>query len=42
MDPVQVVAINTLYLMGGSFALGSLFTAFLLFVLDFIRDVREM
>jgi hypothetical protein len=28
---------NTIYLMGASFVLGSLFTLFLLLVLDFIR-----
>jgi hypothetical protein len=28
---------QTIYLMGGSFVLGSLFTLFLLLVLDFIR-----
>lgn len=28
---------NTIYLMGGSFILGSLFTLFLLLVLDFMR-----
>lgn len=28
---------NTVYLMGASFVLGSLFTLFLLLVLDFIR-----
>jgi hypothetical protein len=33
MDVTQ----NTIYLMGASFVLGSLFTLFLLLVLDFIR-----
>jgi len=28
---------NTIYLMGASFVLGSLFTLFLLLVLDFVR-----
>jgi len=28
---------NTIYLMGGSFILGSLFTLFLLLILDFVR-----
>ena len=33
MDVTQ----NTIYLMGASFVLGSLFTLFLLLVLDFVR-----
>ncbi len=31
---------NTIYLMGASFILGSLFTLFLLLVLDFVRRNR--
>lgn len=31
---------NTVYLMGASFVLGSLFTLFLLLVLDFVRRNR--
>lgn len=33
MDVTQ----NTIYLMGASFVLGSLFTLFLLLILDFVR-----
>lgn len=32
---------NGIYLMGASFVLGSLFTLFLLLVLDFVRRNRE-
>lgn len=31
---------RTVYLMGGSFVLGSLFTLFLLLVLDFVRHMQ--
>ena len=31
---------NTIYLMGASFVLGSLFTLFLLLILDFVRRNR--
>lgn len=31
---------GTVYLMGGSFVLGSLFTLFLLLILDFVRHVQ--
>jgi hypothetical protein len=40
VDNAQILADfsqQTIYLMGGSFVLGSLFTLFLLLVLDFIR-----
>jgi len=42
-ENVQVLADlseRTVYLMGGSFVLGSLFTLFLLLVLDFVRHVQ--
>ena len=32
---------NSIYLMGASFVLGSLFTLFLLLVLDFVRRNKE-
>ena len=32
---------SSIYLMGASFVLGSLFTLFLLLVLDFVRDNRD-
>ncbi len=32
---------SSIYLMGASFVLGSLFTLFLLLVLDFVRQTRE-
>ena len=32
---------NSIYLMGASFILGSLFTLFLLLVLDFVRHGKE-
>jgi hypothetical protein len=32
---------RTIYLMGGSFVLGSLFTLFLLLILDFVRHVQN-
>lgn len=32
---------NSIYLMGASFVLGSLFTLFLLLVLDFVRSSKE-
>ncbi len=31
---------HTIYLMGGSFVLGSLFTIFLLLTLDFVRHMQ--
>lgn len=31
---------RTIYLMGGSFILGSLFTLFLLLILDFVRHMQ--
>lgn len=31
---------HTIYLMGGSFVLGSLFTIFLLLILDFVRQMQ--
>lgn len=31
---------HTIYLMGGSFVLGSLFTIFLLLALDFVRHMQ--
>ena len=31
---------RTIYLMGGSFVLGSLFTLLLLVVLDFVRQIK--
>lgn len=31
---------HTVYLMGGSFVLGSLFTIFLLLILDFVRHAQ--
>jgi hypothetical protein len=42
MQLLQNLAINTVYLMGGSFILGSLFTLFMLILLDFARKAREM
>ncbi len=35
---LEEISISTIYLMGGSFVLGSLFTLILLLVLDFIRN----
>ncbi len=37
MQAMLEIAQNTIYLMGASFILGSLFTLFLLLVLDFVR-----
>jgi len=37
MDFLQNLTINTIYLMGTSFILGSLFTMLLLVMLDFMR-----
>jgi len=42
-EHVQVLADlseHTIYLMGGSFILGSLFTLFLLLMLDFVRAMQ--
>lgn len=42
-ENVQILADlseRTIYLMGGSFVLGSLFTLFLLLMLDFVRHVQ--
>lgn len=36
-DALMQITQNTIYLMGASFVLGSLFTLFLLLVLDFVR-----
>ncbi len=33
----QQLTVNIIYLMGGSFIIGSLFTIFLLIILEFIR-----
>ncbi len=35
----QELSINVIYLMGGSFLVGSLFTILLLLILDFIRHL---
>lgn len=44
MNPQQEflldISQNTIYLMGGSFILGSLFTIFLLLILDFMRAYK--
>jgi hypothetical protein len=43
-EHVQVIADlseHTIYLMGGSFILGSLFTLFLLLMLDFVRSMQS-
>jgi hypothetical protein len=37
MNLLQSVTIDTIYLMGGSFVLGSMFTLLLLLVLDIMR-----
>ena len=37
MDPLQGCAISSIYLMGGSFAFGSLFTVIILLGLEFAR-----
>ncbi len=41
MDFLQHITTNMIYLMGGSFILGSLFTILLLLVLDGMRQHRE-
>jgi len=39
MTLLQKITVDTIYLLGGSFVLGSLFTVFLLILLDFMgRD----
>ncbi len=35
------ISVNTVYIMGASFVLGSLFTLLLLLVLDFVRSTKE-
>ena len=42
MGVTQALTINTIYLMGGSFVLGSLFTLLMLIMLDFIRKAKEI
>jgi hypothetical protein len=37
MDIFQDISLSTIFLMGGSFVLGSLFTLLLLLLLDFMR-----
>lgn len=41
MTALQEVTVSTVYLMGGSFVLGSMFTLLLLLLLDFMRRDKE-
>jgi hypothetical protein len=41
MNILQELTVNTIYFMGCSFILGSLFTLLLLLLLDFMRFQRE-
>ncbi len=41
VDTMQLLATNTIYLIGGSFMLGSLFTLLLLALLDLTRASRD-
>jgi len=38
MNNLQELSVNVIYLMGGSFILGSMFTIFILLMLDIIRS----
>jgi hypothetical protein len=41
MTALQEITVNTIYLMGGSFVLGSMFTLLLLLLLDFMHRNKE-
>lgn len=41
VETAQTLTQNTIYLMGFSFIIGSLFTIFVLIVLDFMRRNKE-
>jgi hypothetical protein len=38
---MEEISISNIYLMGGSFVLGSMFTLILLLVLDFVRSKNQ-
>jgi hypothetical protein len=41
LNTLQEITIGSIYLMGGSFILGSLFTLLLLVLLDFFRAIKD-